>query len=162
MTLIKTSSWRRWSHWQCCFFNSDEFENTHRDEKLQRAVIPPFWHFVCSTNEAAYLGGPGAASAMTQGITDVVEYMNRSTGFWQHIFPGVTVARMVGGRVNARRKRELVPYMKQARNQHWHFVKCEPSMIPESPTMEIGCRVLTTWNPMRLMRGALTGSFLHV
>ena len=113
-----------------------------------------------TTNEAAYLGGPGAASAMTQGITDVVEYMNRSTGFWQHIFPGVTVARMVG-RVNARRKRELVPYMKQA-NQHWHFVKCEPSMIPESPTMEIGCRVLTTWNPMRLMRGALTGYFLHV
>eukprot|EP00435_Cladocopium_sp_Y103_P048982 s4054_g14.t1 len=36
----------------------------------------------------AVLGGPGAASAMTQGITDVVEYMNR-------------------------RKRELVPYMKQ-------------------------------------------------
>eukprot|EP00438_Fugacium_kawagutii_P019620 Skav232793 [mRNA] locus=scaffold614:275004:280346:+ [translate_table: standard] len=36
----------------------------------------------------AVLGGPGAATAMTQGITDVVEYMNR-------------------------RKRELVPYMKQ-------------------------------------------------
>ena len=131
--------------------------------------MPPFYFFVrcsdtsfCSANQAACLGGPGAASAMTQGITDVVEYMNRPSSFRQHIFPGVTVANMVGGCANARRKRELVPYMKQVNNPHWHFVKCEPSLIPGSSTMEIGCRVLTTWNPMRLMRGALPGYFSRV
>ena len=71
--------------------------------------MPPFYFFVrcsdtsfCSANQAACLGGPGAASAMTQGITDVVEYMNRPSGFRQHIFPGVTVANMVGGCANAR------------------------------------------------------------
>ena len=45
---------------------------TEESEKRQNREGQTVLGWWCS-----YSGGPGAATAMTQGITDVVEYMNR-------------------------------------------------------------------------------------